>query len=31
MPDITFVFDTEQERMARIDEILKKASDVSED
>ena len=30
MPDITFVFDTEQERMARIDEILKKASDVSE-
>jgi ribosome-binding factor A len=31
MPDITFVFDTEQERMARIDEILKKAGDVSED
>jgi ribosome-binding factor A len=31
IPEITFVFDTEQERMARIDEILKKAGDVSED
>jgi ribosome-binding factor A len=31
IPEITFMFDTEQERMARIDEILKKAGDVSED
>ena len=31
MPEITFVFDTEQERTARIDEILKKAGNVSED
>lgn len=31
MPEITFVYDTEQEKAARIDEILKKASDVSKD
>ncbi len=31
MPDITFVFDTEQEKAARIDAILKRAGDVSED
>ncbi len=31
MPEITFVYDTEQERLARIDEILKKVSHVPED
>jgi len=31
IPEITFTFDTEQERMARIDEILRKAGDVSRD
>ena len=31
VPDLTFVFDTDQERAARIDEILKKVSHVSED
>ena len=31
MPEITFVYDTEQEKAARIDEILKKASNVSKD
>jgi ribosome-binding factor A len=31
MPEITFVYDTEQEKAARIDEILKKASNVSTD
>jgi ribosome-binding factor A len=31
MPEITFVLDTEQERLARIDEILRKVSDVPED
>jgi len=31
MPDITFVYDTDQERAARIDEILKKVGNVSED
>ncbi len=30
MPEITFVLDTEQERMQRIDELLKKVSDVPE-
>jgi len=31
MPEITFVYDTDQERAARIDAILKKVSNVSED
>ena len=31
MPEITFVYDTEQEKAARIDEILKKVSNVSKD
>jgi ribosome-binding factor A len=31
MPDITFVYDTDQEKAARIDEILKKISNVSEE
>ena len=31
MPEITFVYDTDQERAARIDEILKKVGNVSED
>jgi ribosome-binding factor A len=31
MPDISFVFDTEQEKVARIDALLKKVSDVPED
>lgn len=31
VPDLTFVYDTDQERAARIDEILKKVSHVSED
>ena len=31
MPEIAFVYDTEQEKAARIDEILKKASNVSKD
>jgi ribosome-binding factor A len=31
MPDITFVLDTEQEKRARIDELLKKVEHVSED
>ena len=31
MPEITFVYDTGQEKAARIDEILKKASNVPED
>jgi ribosome-binding factor A len=30
-PDITFVYDTDQEKAARIDEILKKVGNVSED
>lgn len=30
MPEITFVFDTEQDRMTRIDELLKKVGDVPE-
>ena len=30
MPDITFAYDTDQERAARIDEILKKVGNVSE-
>jgi ribosome-binding factor A len=31
MPEITFAYDTDQEKAARIDEILKKVSNVSED
>ena len=31
MPEITFVYDTDQEKAARIDEILKRAGNVSED
>lgn len=31
MPEITFAYDTDQERAARIDEILKKVGNVSED
>jgi len=31
MPEITFIYDTDQERAARIDEILKKVGNVSED
>ena len=31
MPEITFVYDTDQEKAARIDEILKKVGNVSED
>ena len=31
MPEITFVYDTDQEKAARIDEILKRASNVPED
>jgi ribosome-binding factor A len=30
MPEITFAYDTDQERAARIDEILKKVGNVSE-
>ncbi len=30
MPDIAFAYDTDQERAARIDEILKKVGNVSE-
>jgi ribosome-binding factor A len=31
MPEVTFVYDTDQEKAARIDEILKKVGNVSED
>lgn len=31
MPEITFVYDTDQEKAARIDAILKKVGNVSED
>ncbi len=31
MPDLTFVYDTDQERAARIDEILKKVGSASEE
>ena len=31
MPEITFVFDTDQEKAARIDAILKKVGNVSEE
>ena len=31
MPEITFAYDTDQEKAARIDEILKKVGNVSED
>lgn len=30
MPEVTFILDTEQDRMARIDELLKKVEDVPE-
>jgi len=31
MPEITFIYDTDQEKAARIDAILKKVGNVSED
>ncbi len=31
MPEITFVLDTEQDRMTRIDELLRKVEDVPKD